>query len=579
MTVGSAGIGRVAMSNGTMNVSNLVLGLTGVGTFTMAGGTNLPQAVNIGFSSSTGQLWITGGQIGSNGVDYTVGAGNVGGITVSNGVALGRSMTIGSVAGSLGTVNVSGGMVAITGPLMVGGNGGTGLVQMTGGQLVLTNILNPVGVATGLVVDGSVTITNGGSIILSGVDGVVGNRGSGSLTNLGGVLSAGNLIVGSFGGSHGTLTMSDGTITATGSLTLGKSAGASGTLWMTGGTLISDNDGIAHIILGSAGRGAMIVSNGTVQTDQTIAGNGVNGSGVLTIAGGNFLSQSTLVLGEDPPSTGTVWVTSGVLALTNNITSAGIFTHDGIAQLIVSNGHVAVDTAAIATLSNVGRGTLTFVGGTTVINTNLVLGNACSKGQGNVVVNGGALFVTNASHTAELDVLNGTLELDSGTLAIDKLVMTNSCAQFVRTGGTLIYGSVVLNPNDDTDGDGIPNGYELSHGLDPLNPVDANADNDGDGLSNLQEYLAGTDPNNSASVFRIASIVQTGNNVLVTWMMGSGKTNALQATASAGDGSYQTNGFANLFIVTNTVGTTTNYLDVGGATNKPARYYRVRLVP
>jgi hypothetical protein len=34
-----------------------------------------------------------------------------------------------------------------------------------------------------------------------------------------------------------------------------------------------------------------------------------------------------------------------------------------------------------------------------------------------------------------------------------------------------------------------------------------------------------------------------------------------------------------IFIVTNTVGSTTNYLDSGAATNKPARYYRVRLVP
>ncbi len=27
------------------------------------------------------------------------------------------------------------------------------------------------------------------------------------------------------------------------------------------------------------------------------------------------------------------------------------------------------------------------------------------------------------------------------------------------------------------------------------------------------------------------------------------------------------------------IGTTTNYLDTGAATNAPARYYRVRLVP
>jgi hypothetical protein len=37
--------------------------------------------------------------------------------------------------------------------------------------------------------------------------------------------------------------------------------------------------------------------------------------------------------------------------------------------------------------------------------------------------------------------------------------------------------------------------------------------------------------------------------------------------------------FADIFTVTNTVGTTTNYLDIGAATNIPARYYRVRLVP
>ena len=106
----------------------------------------------------------------------------------------------------------------------------------------------------------------------------------------------------------------------------------------------------------------------------------------------------------------------------------------------------------------------------------------------------------------------------------------------------------------------------------------AACDPDGDGMSNLQEFLTGTDPTNSAAVFRIVSIAGVINNVRVTWTMGSGKTNALQVTPGAGDGSYQTNNFANLFIVTNTVGSTTNYLDVGGATNTPSRYYRVRLV-
>ena len=62
-------------------------------------------------------------------------------------------------------------------------------------------------------------------------------------------------------------------------------------------------------------------------------------------------------------------------------------------------------------------------------------------------------------------------------------------------------------------------------------------------------------------------------------MTGSGRTNALQATAGNASGGYNPINFTDIFTVTNTVGTTTNYLDTGAATNVPARYYRVRLVP
>jgi PKD repeat protein len=112
------------------------------------------------------------------------------------------------------------------------------------------------------------------------------------------------------------------------------------------------------------------------------------------------------------------------------------------------------------------------------------------------------------------------------------------------------------------------------------NPAAApTADPDGDGFSNLQEFLDGTDPTNGASSFRITSIVSTGDDVLINWMTGIGRTNALQATAGTGAGGYNTNNFAGIFTVTNTTGPLTNYLDVGAATNIPSRFYRVRLVP
>jgi len=135
----------------------------------------------------------------------------------------------------------------------------------------------------------------------------------------------------------------------------------------------------------------------------------------------------------------------------------------------------------------------------------------------------------------------------------------------------------------DTDGDGIPDCWMIQyfgHLTGQSNDNSRAADDaDGDGLSNLQEYLAGTDPTNGASSFRIISVVPSGIDLLVTWTMGSGKTNALQTTAGDARGGYSTNGFTNIFIVTNTVGSTTNYLDFGAATNAPVRYYRVRLVP
>lgn len=52
---------------------------------------------------------------------------------------------------------------------------------------------------------------------------------------------------------------------------------------------------------------------------------------------------------------------------------------------------------------------------------------------------------------------------------------------------------------NDSDGDGMHDSWEISHGLNP-NVNDAAADNDGDGYSNLTEYLAGSDPSTNGSV-------------------------------------------------------------------------------
>lgn len=47
----------------------------------------------------------------------------------------------------------------------------------------------------------------------------------------------------------------------------------------------------------------------------------------------------------------------------------------------------------------------------------------------------------------------------------------------------------------DTDGDGMPDFWEIKNGLNPNDPTDVDQDPDKDGLTNLQEFKHGTDPN------------------------------------------------------------------------------------
>lgn len=103
----------------------------------------------------------------------------------------------------------------------------------------------------------------------------------------------------------------------------------------------------------------------------------------------------------------------------------------------------------------------------------------------------------------------------------------------------------------------------------------ASDDADGDGQNNLAEFLSGTDTTDAVSCFRILSVIQEGNDIRVTWATAPGKTNALQRATS----NFSTNSFSNIFIVTNTVGSITNYLDVGSVTNAPSVFYHGRLIP
>jgi len=101
-------------------------------------------------------------------------------------------------------------------------------------------------------------------------------------------------------------------------------------------------------------------------------------------------------------------------------------------------------------------------------------------------------------------------------------------------------------------------------------------DHYGDGAQTNAYYV---NPPPFPGAFHITSVVAQGPDALITWQTVGGETNVVQAAAGTSVG-YSTNFIDISPMIVGCGGdlTTTNYLDIGGATNFPARRYRIRLV-
>lgn len=61
----------------------------------------------------------------------------------------------------------------------------------------------------------------------------------------------------------------------------------------------------------------------------------------------------------------------------------------------------------------------------------------------------------------------------------------------------------------DTDGDGMPDAWEIKHKFDPKNAADGALDADGDGYTNVEEYLNGTNPNEKINYRNLGNNIDT----------------------------------------------------------------------
>jgi len=126
-------------------------------------------------------------------------------------------------------------------------------------------------------------------------------------------------------------------------------------------------------------------------------------------------------------------------------------------------------------------------------------------------------------HTAQ-DAFEAVLAKAGATLprrdAVDRRVV-----DMVRTGKTMTENGIVNNIEEvggypeltfdpaevpvDTDGDGMPDEWEIKYNLDPNDPSDGALDADGDGYTNVEEYLNGTNPREKINYRNLGNNVDT----------------------------------------------------------------------
>jgi hypothetical protein len=176
----------------------------------------------------------------------------------------------------------------------------------------------------------------------------------------------------------------------------------------------------------------------------------------------------------------------------------------------------------------------------------------------------------------------GSVALTSNTLSAfqDFFLLTNTQPAHAGTwrvrvknlaGNTGVERAFTLAILPDSDGDGLPNAWELTHGLRTNDASDAVLDNDLDGASNRDEYTAGTNPTNALSVLRIETMLRTNAATLLTFRAASNKTYTVEAHSSVETEPW--------LRVADVLAVTTNRMvsisDVSAPTAEAARYYRL----
>ena len=316
--------GTYTLSNGMLSATSAIVGAAGTGNFFHAGGIfNANTLVVGGDPGGIGSYALSNGATLNIFGAETIGDAGTGSLVQSGGLHQMSAFIIGAQFGGNGTATISGGALTGSAPLAVGVFG-TGTLLYSGGTIASPAI----NVATGSGGHGLLSV-NGGTLGLAGGE-TIGAAGAGAYNQTAGSNQAAFVTLADQAGSFGTATLSGGILSApivtVGNLGVGR-------FNHTGGTLITSSLTLGATASGAlSGFGNYSLGNGAVLNvagDEVI---GNQGTGIFTQTGGLHTIAGTLYVSSSSGSAGFVTVSGGTITAAATVNNGNLDVSAGSAD-------------------------------------------------------------------------------------------------------------------------------------------------------------------------------------------------------------------------------------------------------
>lgn len=325
VTSGQLVINSGAVTAGAMTVGGLV---NSSGMVNLNGGTlDIATLFSVARKySTTGSVFVTGGQLTATNGTARIGESGAGQMTVSNGVAAFNDLNVGRDSLSVGAFTVqSGAWVGLLGGCSIARfNGSTGTVFVAGGLLAVTND----------------TI-------------FVGREGNGQMTVSNGTVQAANLWVAAdlTNTAGGFFNMAGGNLSLTTNLLVGGAAYSAGQMQVTGGSVTVDNVGGSAVV--SVPNGSLTLNGGTLTADTLLLTNATGQflfpSGTLNLVNATVANGAPFVVGNGVAAA-TLHLNGGTLSFPGGLTISANATVNGCGTIIgpiINHGILATNCGSV----------------------------------------------------------------------------------------------------------------------------------------------------------------------------------------------------------------------------------------